>query len=191
MPPPGQAGRDGVEEPSKPSPHESQYDQEGLCAVSAVTQALACFAVDADGLVVRYDSEGDGTGRLQVEVRFDGFSGISDGWSSDMAIRDFARRLLTYPLRASAQVTLTTGFDSPPEEHVGLAVRAVGNRGQVGVLTHLATPSTAMSDCQWSVSEVRVEVLTSYEALKRFSSELEHLLRRDVAEARLDAELLA
>lgn len=147
--------------------------------------------MDRDGLVVRYADEGDGTGRLQVEVCFAGFAGVSEGWSSDLAIRDFARRLLTYPHSPSATVTLTTGYDDPPEEHVGLAVRTVGGRGQVGVQTHLATPSTESSDHHWSVSEVRVEVLTTYEALKRFSSDLEHLLRGHVAEARLDSDCMA
>jgi len=87
-------------------------------------------------------------------------------------------------------VRLSTGYDSPAEEHVGLAVRAVGSRGQVGVLTHLATPSTATSEDSSSVNDVRVEVLTSYEALKRFASDLEHLVGGHVDEARLDAELL-
>jgi hypothetical protein len=40
------------------------------------------------------------------------------------------------------------------------------------------------------VSEVRVEVLTSYQALARFADELDHLVRGALDQASLDAEIV-
>jgi hypothetical protein len=59
-------------------------------------------------------------------------------------------------------------------------------KAQFGVVTYLAAPS---DDPQQR--DVRVEVLTSYEALHRFSTYLTGLIKGEVAEAHLDVEVIA
>lgn len=147
---------------------------------------------ELDGLVLRYEyRDDDETGVLGVEVRFAGFAGASSAWFSDEDLLGFADRLLTYPLGDSEfGVSGGYGRDEDFEERVGLTARAVGGRGQVGVVAHLASAAEHPTYSGTSLSEVRVEVLTSYEALGRFSAELRRLVEGTADEARLDAEVL-
>jgi hypothetical protein len=57
-------------------------------------------------------------------------------------------------------------------------------------VAHLAAPAEHPSYPGSSLSEVCVEVLTSYEALGRFSVELRRLVEGTADEARLDVEVL-
>lgn len=79
----------------------------------------------------------------------------------------------------------------PHEEHVGLTVQARGRRGQLGVTVRVSTPSDDRSDSSWSSRTVVVEVLTTYEAVSRFASEVEHLQDGPGSEAWLVAEVMA
>lgn len=145
-----------------------------------------------DGLLVQYAyRDDDETGIVTVEARFGGFSGTSEAWFANAELLNFAHQLRTYPL-GSQQFRVSGGYSSEDggvDEHVGLAVRAVGLRGLVGVLAHLATPPDHANHGA-SPSDVRVEVLTSYESLGRFASDLRRLVRADLEEARLDAEVV-
>jgi hypothetical protein len=145
-----------------------------------------------DGVVVRYGyRDDDGTGVVTVEARFGGFSGVSQAWFADDDLLEFAAQLRTYPL-GDQRVEVSGGYeteDGRVDEHVGLTVRAVGHRGLVGVLAHLATPPDHF-DYGAIASEMRVEVLTSYEALGKFSHELARLVRGEGDEAELDAEVV-
>jgi hypothetical protein len=58
------------------------------------------------------------------------------------------------------------------------------------VVAHLAVPAEHPTYPGSSLSEVRVEVLTSYEALGRFSAELRSLVAGTADTARLDAEVV-
>ena len=148
---------------------------------------------ELDGLVLRYEyRDTDGTGELGAEVRFAGFAGASSAWFSDGDLLGFADRLTTYPL-GDSEFSVTGGYgrDEDYEERVGLTARAVGLRGQVGVVAHLAADGWHTPEYSGTaLSEVRVEVLTSYEALGRFSAELRRLVEGTADEARLDAEVL-
>lgn len=133
----------------------------------------------------------DGTGELSAEVRFGGFAGASSAWFSNEELLGFAGRLTTFPLGDSEfGVAGGYGSDEDFEERVGLTARAVGGRGQVGLVAHLASEAEHPTYSGTSLSEVRVEVLTSYEALRRFSVELRRLVEGTADEARLDAEVL-
>src|SRR4051795_10549087 len=151
---------------------------------------LACVAVDeeSDGLVVRYEyRDTDGTGELWARARYGAFAGASSAWFSDDVLLRFAEQLLTHPLGdAQFHIAGGTGTDDSFEEHVVLTV-ALGLRGQVGVVAHLATPTDRESNPGSSRSEARVEVLTSYGSLQRFSAELMSLVAGTADEARLDA----
>ena len=141
--------------------------------------------------MLRYEyRDTDRTGELG-EVRFGGFAGASSAWFSDEELLGFADQLTTYPLGDSEfSVSGGYGSDDDFQERVGLIARAVGGRGQVGVVAHLAAPAEHPTYPGSSLSEVRVEVLTSYEALGRFSAELRRLVEGTADEARLDVEVL-
>jgi hypothetical protein len=100
---------------------------------------------ELDGLVLRYDyRDTDATGVLAAEVRFGGFAGASSAWFSDEELLGFADRLTTYPL-GDSEFSVSGGYgrDEDFEECVGLTARAVGLRGQVGAIAHLAAPDRA------------------------------------------------
>ena len=122
---------------------------------------------ERDGLVLRYDyRDTDKTGRLSAEVQFGGFAGMSSAWFGEAELVEFAARLLSYPL-SDTGFHLRGGYGPDGgafEEHVSLTVRAVGRRGQVGLVAHLATPADRHAHPGSSPSEVRVDVLTTYEA---------------------------
>ena len=132
--------------------------------------------------MARYVPDGSCTGELTVEVAFRGFAGTSSACFDQGDLLAFAERLLTYPL-GDEPLRIWGGFAEPDVVHVGLTVRAIGRRGQLGVLARLAAA--------YETREVTVEVPTSYEALRRFAEDLARLVRGAADEARLDAEELA
>jgi hypothetical protein len=154
--------------------------------------AFVPVGLTRDGMVVRYVyRDDDGTGIVGVEARFGSFAGASAAWFADDSLLEFADQLCTYPL-GDQRFQVSGGYrseDGEVDEHVGLTVRAIGHRGLVGVLAHLATPDDHV-DYGALVSEVRVEVMTSYEALGRFSHGLARLIRGERDEAELDAEVV-
>ncbi|GAA3169696.1 hypothetical protein GCM10010531_23460 [Blastococcus jejuensis] len=143
---------------------------------------------ESDGLLLRYeDRDTDGTGELRVEAKYRQFSGASSAWFSDNELLRFAEQLLTHPLGdAQLHISGGTGSDDTFEMHVGLTV-ALGMRGQVAVVAHLATPTNPEINPGSSRSQARVEVLTSYGGLQRFSAELRQLVAGTADEARLEA----
>lgn len=148
---------------------------------------------DRDGLVARFESDNDGSGQMTVTARLGDFSGASVAWFDPARIIEWARTLRTYPIPGGQVLTLASGFGRAPEnldqEHVRIDVRAVGHRGQLGVNVHLATPVWP-HDPPHSVSEVRLEIPTSYESLRRFAGELETVVQAGDGEARLESERL-
>lgn len=147
------------------------------------------------GLVLRYVDRGDGYGGLETRVSSAGFTGHSMAWIDEDELLRFADELLVYPMVEGYVVELSGGYASdarhPAEEHVGLRVQARGTRGQVGVTVHLQSDLATGPPNRWTPSEVRVEVLTSYEALGRFSSELRHLVGGTSDDARLEADVFS
>lgn len=146
-----------------------------------------------DGLRLTYlwHDEVEPFGELAAAVRFEGFAGSSSGYFHSAELLGFASELRRYPF-GDAVARLAGGYPSPGEEHlVSVTARARGRRGQLGVRVHLVTADPAPSDAQWCRKEATVEVLTTYESLRRFASELEHLARGSADEAWLAAELLA
>ena len=151
------------------------------------------MGLTGDGLVVRWTyRDTDQTGVLAVEARFGDFAGASHAWFSDDDLQLFADKVRTYPL-GDQRFQVSGGYFAGPDtsliEHVGLTVRAIGLRGQVGVIAHLAVPDDQVRYNGATASEVRIEVLTSYEGLGRFASELSDLIEGNLEEASLDAEI--
>lgn len=141
-------------------------------------------------LVYAWRDDVEALGKVAASVCFDGFSGTASAFFEDDALLLFASQLRSYPF-GDAVVRVAGGYQEPVEEHVILTVQARGRRGQLGVLVQLATPSDDLSDGEWSRRQLSVEVLTTYEALGRFATEVEHLVRATATDAHLAAEVLA
>jgi hypothetical protein len=144
---------------------------------------------ECDGLLLRYvDRDSDGTGELWAQARFGDFAGASSAWFSDDELLRFAEQLSNDPLGESRCYIAggVSAADDSFEEHVGLTV-GLGIRGQVGVMAHLALPSSRLSNARSARSEARVELLTTYGALQRFSSELRRLVAGTADKAWLEA----
>jgi hypothetical protein len=152
------------------------------------------MAVMAGDLIVTFDPASDGTGKLAVTATANGFSGRSAAWFDSTRLTEFASNLGEYPLPKEHPVMIASGFGGSPEqleqEHVRVAVYPVGNRGQVGVGVHLATerwPDTRPD----AVCDVRLELLTTYQRLAEFSTDLVRVVHGEQREARLGEEVLA
>jgi hypothetical protein len=143
-------------------------------------------------MAVRFEPEaGTAGGRLMVEAAANSYSGRAYAWIDVAPVKRFADELGTYPLPAATPASLTLGFADPKEQHVGLRVSQINPRGQISVAVRLATASANWPPTRpESMHEVRLELLTTYERIGRFGRDLIAVLCGDLAEARLDAELL-
>jgi hypothetical protein len=140
---------------------------------------------------VRWVPEGSpDIGELMVAAQAKGYSGRSSAYFNGSAVIEFAGRLTEYPL-PSEPLELRSGHlkrgSDELDEHVGISVVAEGNLGQVGLVIHLAEVWPSRPDAR---AEVRLEILTTYERLRRFGPELARVVRGERSEARLDAETL-
>jgi hypothetical protein len=151
--------------------------------------SLGPVGEDLDGLLLRYvDRDSDATGELWAQARFGDFAGASSAWFSDDELVRFADQLSTHPL-GELRCHIAGGgnaADESFEEYVGLTV-GLGMRGQVGLIAHLALPTSRLSNAGSARSEARVEVLTTHGALQRFSSELRQLVAGTEDRAWLEA----
>jgi hypothetical protein len=144
-----------------------------------------------DFLAIRWAPEGsEGIGELLATASAKGFAGRSSAYFSAAAVLSFAACLSEDPL-AGDPLELRSGHASPVtdvvDEHVGIAVTAVGHLGQIGLSIHLAERWPARPERR---SDVRLELLTTDERLRRFGAELGLVVRGQQVEARLDGEVL-
>ena len=149
---------------------------------------------DTDGsLEMRWWSDGDGTGKLTVRAESaSGFAGRSWAWFDQGQVVRFAKRLGEYPLPTLDSPQLVGGSEpigGPFQVLVGLRAYPVGSRGQVGITVTLATePWQSPAMRQEEHQSVTLEVLTTYERLRRFSGDLQGLLVGAIPAARIDGE---
>jgi hypothetical protein len=146
-------------------------------------------------LTVKYQADVDGTGKLYVRAASKGFAGCSTAWFNTAELVEFASFLSAYPLPEDGNLTISSGFGAnertgeAAREHVSLTVGLVGRKGQVGVRVHLATP--VWPDMRpGQAFDVHLELLTTYERLRKFSGHMLGVLRGDYEEATLGAEVL-
>jgi hypothetical protein len=136
--------------------------------------------------------DGDGTGKLTVSARADGFAGVSGAWFDRETVIGFAHAIGAYPL-PDDPIEISSGFgakDDVAQEHVGIRVGRVGPWGQVGIRVHLATeiwPDTRPE----SVDEVWLELLTTYERLRFLSRHLALVIEGRLEVAEIEGETLA
>lgn len=149
----------------------------------------------ADFISARFAPESDGTGELHVMAVSGSFAGRSSAWFNANDVAKFAAQLAAYPLPDDAPVVLSSGYmanattGEPAQEHVGIMVSPRGRLGQIVVAVHLATAHWAGSPGK--PNEVRLELLTTYERLRRFSIDLQQVVQGQQRTARLEAEGLA
>ena len=130
-------------------------------------------------------------GALTVVARANGFAGRSSAYFNASAILQFAERMAAYPLPDGEPLRIQSGMfpvnSDELEEHIGIGVAPVGSLVQVAVLVHLAEPWPQRSGNR---ADVHLELLTTYERLRRFSPELARVVRGEQSEARLGGEVL-
>lgn len=122
---------------------------------------------------------------LIVAASASGFAGRSSAYISADELRRFAHRITQYPLR-NEPIVISPGYVD--EEHVRLGVGSVDRLGHIGLAVHLATPRIP-GDRPEAQHEVRLELMTSYERLRRFASELTACVDDPSAVAPIETEL--
>ncbi len=145
-------------------------------------------------LRLRFDDEGDGTGKLLARAEVGGFSGEGRAHFSISKIEEFAKAIGTFPLsRQDKRLSIAGGFWSQirrgelEEEHLGITVYPVNARGHIGIQVRMATEIQGGARPA-SQKLARIEVLTTYEPLSKLSRDLIALLRGKIKEALLEGE---
>lgn len=142
-------------------------------------------------LIFYFDDDGDGTGELFVEAYSKGFSGISSAWFNKTELLDFAKSLSIYPLSNKNPPKISGGFwkkDVKGElehEHLAISVYPIDGKGNLGIQVRLAT-ELWNEERPESQHLVRLEILTSYNALESFSKEIIALLNNNIEKAVLN-----
>jgi hypothetical protein len=144
-------------------------------------------------LQLRFDDDGDGTGKLLVRAGAGGFAGEGGAYFSVSEVEAFALALSAFPLPEQPRPSLVGGFwkkDNSGEvdqELLGLAAYPIDKRGYVGMQIRIATELWER-DRPESQKVVRLEIITSYEPLGRFSKKLIATVRGKAEEAVLEGE---
>ena len=142
-------------------------------------------------LQLRFDDDGDGTGKLLARAEANGFGGESGAYFDKAGLEDFAAKLGTFSV--PDHTSIAGGFYSQErqgeleEVHVAIDCYPVDVQGHLGIRVRLSTERWE-SKRPASQHSVAVEILTTYEALRRFSNTLAAHLRGDVEEAVLWGE---
>src|ERR1700732_2739980 len=96
----------------------------------------------SDGLRLKFDDDGDGTGKLHAEILANGFSARAAAHFSVDELKTFAESLLAFPLSEEPRLKIAGGFYSKSKPHaletvlLSIELYPVGSRGQVGVRVH-------------------------------------------------------
>jgi len=145
-------------------------------------------------LKLGFADDGDGTGELFAEAATQRYSGAASAYFNMDDIEEFAKSISQYPLPQRSRCTLVSGFGSLSpgalhQEHLGIEVYPVDSRGHIGVQVRMATPvwTEQRSDSQRTA---RLELLTTYEPLRRFASDLLAVVKGTAEEAVLEEEVV-
>jgi hypothetical protein len=146
-------------------------------------------------LVARWAPDADGTGELHVRVASGGFAGAAKAWFDAEELKRFAVELSAYPL-PEKPLTIWGGFGAnartgdPAQEHVKFTVEPIGGNGQVRVHMRLASQRWPNDGPTVAHHEAEIDLLTTYERLRRFSGHLRMVVEGRLGEAILGTELL-
>jgi len=148
-------------------------------------------------LRLRFDDDGDGTGKLLARAEAGGFGGEGGAYFSISEIENFAKAISSFPLPSDdKRLSISSRFGSPKrvgeleQEHLGITVYlADAQRGYVGIQVRMATEIWPKSRPE-SKKAAQIEVVTTYEPLSRFSKDLIALVQGKIKEALLEGEVL-
>jgi hypothetical protein len=145
-------------------------------------------------LRLRFDDDGDGTGKLLARAEADGFAGEGGAYFNVSKIEDFANAIGIFPLPSQdKRLSISSGFGSNEhgqleQEHLGIAVYpADARRGYIGIQVRMATEVWKETRPESKKMAV-VEVVTTYEPLSKFSKDLIALLHGKIKEAVLQGQ---
>ena len=146
-----------------------------------------------DKLLIRFWNQDDGSGKLHVRASCNGFSGDGSAWFSTEELNDFAQALAAYPISEENSPAIRGGFYSKDktseleQEHLSLRVYPIDRTGHLGFQIRIATEVWPPQTRPESQHFVQLEILTTYEPLRQFSSQMKSLLDGDIEEAVLEA----
>lgn len=146
-------------------------------------------------LKLTFRDDGDGTGKLVAEATARGYSGTSGAYFGIGHLQEFARSIAEFPLPDIGRCCLASGFGSrqnPGEleqEHLGIDVYPVDHRGHIGIQVRMATEMWSDTRPR-SQKAAKVEIITTYEPIARFSKDLLAMLEGTISEAFLVGETL-
>jgi hypothetical protein len=142
-------------------------------------------------LTLTFSGDRDGTGTLDAEAEVDGYSGRSHAYFNIDELRRFAVALSQYPLVQGQCCSLAGGFgesrDSAAEEHVGIDAYPVNRRGYIGIQVRLATQVWSETRRE-SQKIAQLEIVTTYQPLAKFSSDILAMLEGMLSEATLEGD---
>jgi hypothetical protein len=145
-------------------------------------------------LSLRFDDDGDGTGKLLAQANSDGFSGEGGAWFLTRELQDFAEAVGMFPIPEGNPPYIAGGLKKDgsrelEQEHLALKVYPIDRIGHLGVQVRIATElwNDARPESQ---HKVELEIVTSYEPPAKFSRDLKSLVEGRIKEAILDSDLL-
>jgi hypothetical protein len=144
-----------------------------------------------EGLSITYAPEGlEGLGELRVAARANPFAGATVGYVNNDDLLAWTRALDRYPWPDDERPQISSGLGD--RETLNLTAFTVTRRGQLAIAVHVATVDIdGGSPTVGTVSESRLLVLTSYEAVRRFAKNLAEAVAKGGGAAQLDVEVLA
>jgi hypothetical protein len=146
-------------------------------------------------LELRFLDDGDGSGKLLARVSANGFAGHGGAHFSTYEIAKFARAIAEFPLPVDPRPLLAGGFwakDAPirlDQETLAIVVYPIDHRGHIGVKIRIADESWGHNRPE-ERRQLQVEIITSYESLRRFSSYLLAIVDGNRTQALLEGDLL-
>jgi hypothetical protein len=146
-------------------------------------------------LRLTFRDDGDGTGKLVAEAAAGGYSGASGAYFGIGHLQEFARSIAEFPLPDVGRCSLAGGFGSKQnpgeleQEHLGIDVYPVDHRGHIGIQIRMATEMWSDTRPRFQKT-AKIEIITTYEPIARFSKDLLAMLDGTASEALLVGEML-
>ena len=161
----------------------------GRCRL-AILSTIMDDRSSVEYLAIRHQPDGlQDVGALSVRAEAKGFGGTSLAYFNDSDVLRFAEQLAAYPLPPDSSFAIRLWRDSTrrgvrrarsPRSVPGRQPRTGGDR------RHLAE---VWPERVASRSEVRIELLTTYERLGQFSRDLARVVRGELQQAMIEGEV--
>jgi len=137
-------------------------------------------------LILKWQPDNDGTGKLIIEASSSGFAGRGSAWFDPLQLKKEAEKFAQYPIPEDDPPVIQGGYWSSAtrgvmdQEHLFLSVRPLGPAGDIAFLVRLASPRDEKETS--SRFSVELQIATTYEQLRWFSKKLTGLINGEIAE---------